>query len=140
PAAPVGDNHGIPAEYRRQNDKHITDETMPNVIVLFEVTLKTGRMEDYLQTAATLKEELARTDGFIGSERFASLANGNKLLSKSEWRDEQCVAKWRNSLRHRLAQKHGRAEDFADYKITVVTPLRCYTIASREEAPEDSNL
>ena len=103
---------------------------MPNVIVLFEVTLKTDRMEDYLQTAATLKEELARTDGFIG----------NKLLSKSEWRDEQCVAKWRNSLRHRLAQKHGRAEDFADYKITVVTPLRCYTIASREEAPEDSNL
>ena len=83
---------------------------MPNVIVLFEVTLKTDRMEDYLQTAATLKEELARTDGFIGS------------------------------LRHRLAQKHGRAEDFADYKITVVTPLRCYTIASREEAPEDSNL
>lgn len=72
---------------------------MPNVIVLFEVTLKTDRMEDYLQTAATLKEELARTDGFIGSERFASLANGNKLLSKSEWRDEQCVAKWRNSLR-----------------------------------------
>lgn len=59
PAAPVGDNHGIPAEYRRQNDKHITDETMPNVIVLFEVTLKTDRMEDYLQTAATLKEELA---------------------------------------------------------------------------------
>ena len=104
---------------------------MPNVIVLFEVTLKTDRMEDYLQTAATLKEELARTDGFIGSERFASLANGNKLLSKSEWRD---------SLRRRLAQKHGRAEDFADYKITVVTPLRCYTIASREEAPEDSNL
>ena len=34
PAAPVGDNHGFPAEYRRQNDKPITDETMPNVIVL----------------------------------------------------------------------------------------------------------
>ena len=34
PAAPVGDNHGFPAEYRRQNDKHITDESMPNVIVL----------------------------------------------------------------------------------------------------------
>ena len=112
---------------------------MPNVIVLFEVTLKTGRMEDYLQTAATLKEELARTDGFIGSERFASLANGNKLLSKSEWRDEQSVAKWRNTLRHRMAQTQGRLNDFADYKITVATPVRCYTLSSRDEAPNDSN-
>ena len=113
---------------------------MANVIVLFEVTLKEGHSDAYLAAAAALKQELVQTDGFLGAERFTSLASPGKLLSKSEWRDEQCVAKWRNSLRHRLAQKHGRAEDFADYKITVVTPLRCYTIASREEAPEDSNL
>ena len=30
-------------------------------------------------------------------------------------------------------------EDFADYTITVVTPLRTYTMTGRTEAPADSN-
>jgi len=38
---------------------------MTNVIVLFEVTIKEGRMDDYLNMAASLKEELAKADGFI---------------------------------------------------------------------------
>lgn len=113
---------------------------MANIIVLFEVTPRSGCTENYLKAAATLQDELARAEGFLGSERFASLANCNKLLSKSEWRDEQCVVKWRNSLRHRLAQKQGRTDTFADYKITVATPLRRYTIDSRDAAPDDSNL
>ena len=63
---------------------------MENIIVLFEVTLKAGKMENYLKTAAALKEQ-------------------------------------------------GRMNDFIDYKITVVNPIRCYTMCSRKEAPQDSN-
>lgn len=62
-----------------------------------------------------------------------------KLLSKSEWVDEQSVEKWRNNELHRLCQKHGRENDFVDYKITVVTPLRSYTMTERTYAPTDSN-
>ena len=62
-----------------------------------------------------------------------------KLLSKSEWKDEESVAQWRNLLAHRLCQKHGRENDFVDYKITVVTPIRCYTMTERSDAPADSN-
>ena len=29
--------------------------------------------------------------------------------------------------------------DFADYKITVVTPIRIYTMTDRTQAPADSN-
>lgn len=112
---------------------------MANVIVLFEVTLKEGHSDTYLAAAAALKQELVQTDGFLGAERFTSLASPGKLLSKSEWRDEQSVAKWRNTLRHRMAQTQGRLNDFADYKITVATPVRCYTLSSRDEAPNDSN-
>ena len=100
---------------------------MANVIVLFEVTLKEGHSDAYLAAAAALKQELVQTDGFLGAERFTSLASPGKLLSKSEWRDEQCVA------------TQGRLNDFADYKITVATPVRCYTLSSRDEAPNDSN-
>ena len=112
---------------------------MERVIVLFEVTIKDGRQEDYLAMAASLKESLQNADGFLGSERFSSLSVNGKLLSKSEWKDEESVAQWRNLLAHRLFQKHGRENDFVDYTITVVTPIRCYTMTERSDAPADPN-
>lgn len=113
---------------------------MANVIVLFEVTIKEGKVDDYLKMAASLKEELEKADGFIASERFESLSTKGKLLSKSEWKDEESVMKWRNMEKHRICQQQGRECDFSAYKITVVTPLRCYSMSMREEAPVDSNL
>lgn len=112
---------------------------MENIIVLFEVTLNSGKMEDYLSQAAALKKELAKAEGFIRSERFSSLATEGKILSLSVWKDEESVSKWRNLTAHRMSQKHGRTKDFADYKITVVSPVRSYTMENREEAPADSN-
>lgn len=35
--------------------------------------------------------------------------------------------------------KNRRMDDFADYKITVVTPIRSYTMTDRAAAPVDSN-
>lgn len=112
---------------------------MENVIVLFEVTVKDGKMEDYLKMAAGLKESLSQAEGFIRSERFSSLAVEGKLLSMSVWEDEASVERWRNLTAHRICQQHGRMNDFADYAITVVTPRRTYSMAQRDGAPEDSN-
>ena len=112
---------------------------MENVIVLFEVTVKDGKMEDYLRMAVSLREELSRADGFLRSERFSSLSVEGKLLSMSVWRDEASVAQWRKLVAHRMCQKHGRMEDFSDYTITVVTPVRSYTMTQRQGAPADSN-
>lgn len=50
-----------------------------------------------------------------------------------------CVAQWRKLVAHRMCQKHGRMEDFSDYTITVVTPVRSYTMTQRQGAPADSN-
>ena len=111
---------------------------MGNTIVLFEVTVKNGRMDDYLKMAGSLKESLANAEGFIRAERFSSLATEGKLLSTSVWENEECVSKWRNFAAHRMAQKHGRMNDFADYKITVVTPIRSYTMIDRAAAPVDT--
>ena len=86
---------------------------MGNVIVLFEVTVKDGKMEDYLKMAAGLKESLSQAEGFIRSERFSSLAVEGKLLSMSVWEDEASVERWRNLTAHRICQQHGRMNDFA---------------------------
>ncbi|HIU10093.1 MAG TPA: antibiotic biosynthesis monooxygenase [Candidatus Avidehalobacter gallistercoris] len=112
---------------------------MSNIIVLFEVTVKSGKMDDYLKMAGFLKDSLVKAEGFIRSERFSSLATEGKLLSMSVWENEACVSKWRNFAAHRMAQKHGRMNDFADYKITVATPVRTYTMTDRTEAPADSD-
>ena len=112
---------------------------MEAVIVLFEVTVKDSKMDDYLQMAASLRDSLAKAGGFLRSERFSSLSVEGKLLSMSVWRDEKSVEAWRNLAAHRMCQQHGRTHDFADYQNTVVTPIRTYTLSERVEAPEDSN-
>lgn len=51
---------------------------MENVIVLFEVTIKDGKMEDYLARASKLKEHLKNIEGFIkarGSQAYKMKVN-----------------------------------------------------------------
>ena len=46
---------------------------MENIIVLFEVTIKDGKIEYYLKRANELKEYLKNIKGFVRAERFSSL-------------------------------------------------------------------
>ena len=112
---------------------------MANVIVLFEVTVKEEKMTDYLERAGQLTPFQKETPGLIRAEKFSSLAAEGKLLSLSVWENEESVSQWRNLLAHRQHQRAGRMEDFVDYTITVVHPVRCYSMCAREEAPADSN-
>lgn len=112
---------------------------MENVIALFEVTIKENFMETYLKLAQELKEELVKNEGFLSSERYASLNTKGKILSKSVWKDEESIEKWRNQIAHRMYQTQGRVHGFIDYQITVVSPKRTYTLSNRKEAPKDSN-
>jgi heme-degrading monooxygenase HmoA len=103
--------------------------------VIFEVQPKEGRQQDYLEIAAALRPELDKIDGFISIERFESLSTKGKLLSLSFWRDAAAVKAWREQLDHRAAQAKGRAEIFADYRISVVAVERQYGMFDRKEAP-----
>ena len=103
--------------------------------VIFEVKPHTGREQEYLAIAQSLRSELEKIDGFISVERFASLYNEGKLLSLSFWRDEAAVERWRNHMQHRAAQRRGREEIFADYRIRVANVVRDYGMAARDEAP-----
>ena len=64
----------------------------------------------YLELAAMLKPLLSGFEGFVRAERFESLADHSKLLSMNVWTDEAAVSRWRNTLKHRLAQKEGRGK------------------------------
>lgn len=107
----------------------------PMYTVIFEVKPKPGRDKDYLATAQSLRGELEKIDGFISVERFASLSNEGKILSLSFWRDEAAVERWRTHTQHRAAQRRGREEIFADYRIRVASVVRDYGMADRTQAP-----
>ena len=108
------------------------------IAVIFEVWPTPGRQQEYLDLAASLKSELERIDGFISVERFASLTHEGKMLSLSLWRDEEAVRQWRNIEAHRAAQTQGRAGIFSDYRLRVAHVMRDYSLARRDEAPEDN--
>jgi len=110
------------------------------IAVVFEVWPASGRMDDYLAIAATLRVELEQIDGFISVERFQSLTEPGKLLSLSFWRDEEAVRNWRNQLKHRQSQAAGRAGIFSDYRLRIAAVLRDYGMTDRADAPEDSRV
>jgi heme-degrading monooxygenase HmoA len=108
------------------------------IAVVFEVWPASGRKEDYLAIAATLRPELEKIDGFISVERFQSLTDPGKLLSLSFWRDEEAIQRWRNEMHHRQSQATGRAGVFADYRLRIASVIRDYDMTNRAEAPQDS--
>ena len=106
--------------------------------VIFEVRPAPGQRETYLQMAARLRAELEAMDGFISIERFQSIADPDKMLSLSFWRDEASLAQWRQREAHRRAQAAGRDHVFADYRLRIAEVARDYGMKEREQAPADS--
>ena len=108
------------------------------IAVIFEARPADGRRGDYLDLAAGLAPHLAEVDGFLSIERFQSLADPEKVLSLSFWRDEAAVMAWRTRAEHRAAQAAGRAGVFSAYRLRVAAVLRDYGQDARAEAPPDS--
>ena len=105
------------------------------IAVIFEVMLKSGRGERYIELGAELRDQLADVDGFLSIERFQSLSDENKLVSLSFWRDREAVEAWYRRPDHKAAQGEGRAGIFTDYRIRVAEVFRDYDMAQgRPEA------
>ena len=110
------------------------------VAVIFEVYPTEAGKGEYLTIAASLREFTKDRPGLISIERFQSLGDEKKVLSLSFWENEGAVQEWRNLLEHRFAQKKGKSELFAKYRIRVAHVLRDYTESDRTNAPSDSNI
>jgi heme-degrading monooxygenase HmoA len=108
------------------------------IAVIFEVVPREGRADAYFDLAAGLRAQLEAIDGFVSIERFQSLTQPGKVLSLSFWRDEDAVRRWRSLDSHRAAQRAGRGELFADYRLRVAQVVRDYGMNEREQAPADS--
>lgn len=104
------------------------------IVVVFEVTMKEGQAPRYFEMAAALRSEVEKIDGFISVERFQSLSTPGKYVSLQFWRDREAVDTWRRNGAHALAQRLGKDEIFAEFRITVAEALRSYTLRDRLSA------
>ncbi|MFG6176790.1 antibiotic biosynthesis monooxygenase family protein [Halomonas sp. THAF12] len=108
------------------------------IAVIFEARPHPSQRQHYMDIAAELKPQLTDVEGFISIERFQSLADPDRLLSLSFWRDEAAVAEWRRLEAHRAAQHAGRRSVFADYRLRIARVERDYGLHDRAQAPADS--
>ncbi|MEM9045689.1 MAG: antibiotic biosynthesis monooxygenase [Pseudomonadota bacterium] len=108
------------------------------IAIIFEVEPADGKLDTYLDHAATLRPMLEEMDGFLSVERFESLTTPGKLLSISFWRDEEAVSQWRNHATHRKMQRMGRSGMFAGYRLRVAGVIRDYGMVDRDQAPQDA--
>ena len=87
--------------------------------LFFEVEIKPGRIDQYLNLAASLKPELEAMGGCLFLDRFKSLSRENLILSYQSWQDEGSMTAWRVQAHHHDVQTLGRDDVFSDYRIRV---------------------
>jgi len=85
----------------------------------FEVQIKEGQINRYLDLAASLKPSLEAMGGCLFIDRFRSLTRKNLLLSYQIWQDEGSMIAWRVDAKHHTVQEAGREQVFADYRIRI---------------------
>ena len=74
----------------------------------FEVQVKEGQANRYLDLAASLKPSLEAMGGCLFIDRFKSLTRKNLLLSYQIWQDEGSMIAWRVEYGHRRTSRPGR--------------------------------
>ncbi|CCD88589.1 putative Antibiotic biosynthesis monooxygenase [Bradyrhizobium sp. ORS 285] len=87
--------------------------------LFFEVEVKPGHLDRYLQLAASLRPELDALGGCLFLDRFKSLSRDNLILSYQIWQDEGAMTAWRVHAHHHDIQTLGRDKVFSDYRLRV---------------------
>lgn len=87
--------------------------------LFFEVEIRPGRKDQYLNLAASLKPSLEAMGGCLFLDRFRSLSRDNLILSYQIWQDDGAMTAWRVDGKHHDVQALGRTKVFSDYRLRI---------------------
>jgi heme-degrading monooxygenase HmoA len=93
----------------------------PYVAVVF-TSLRTEGDQGYAVMSARMEELAARQPGYLGIES----ARDGVGITVSYWADEESARAWKQVAAHLVAQRRGRDEWYADYRVRVATVTRDY--------------
>jgi heme-degrading monooxygenase HmoA len=106
------------------------------VIVVFTITLRPDlSVADYEQTGTRMAELVSEMPGFLGMD-YAATDGGEQLIARFE--SPEALQAWREHLEHREAQRRGREEFFARYKIEVCELVRSYQFDAESHSLESA--
>lgn len=105
------------------------------ITVVSQMIINEGKLQEYLDFGVILQPMVEKIDGFISNERFQSVADPNKVLSLSFWKDEESIKQFRKLEVHRLAEAKSRESIFKDYRVTIADISRDYGMFDRKDAP-----
>jgi heme-degrading monooxygenase HmoA len=92
---------------------------------------KPGLEKSYEETDARMADLAAAMPGFVSYRQY--LSSDGEELALVEFESHETVAAWRAHPAHREAQRLGREQWFAEYRITVCDVARDYSF----KAPSD---
>jgi len=97
------------------------------VLVTFKVTVRDDVDQDaFHQTAGRMMELVAKMPGFKGIEWFGAIDDPHTQLALAEFESHEAVKAWKQNTEHLAAQKRGREEFFARYRIQIADIAREY--------------
>jgi heme-degrading monooxygenase HmoA len=97
-------------------------ETNAMLIILFRSKLTDQAGEDYQEMNTELESLVRQNPGFIDVKSYTS--EDGERPTVVWWRDEESLHEWRELMRHREAQKTGRAKWYEYYKMEVASVIR----------------
>ncbi|HEY6253426.1 MAG TPA: antibiotic biosynthesis monooxygenase [Candidatus Angelobacter sp.] len=92
------------------------------LIILFRSKLTNAAGEDYQAMNAEMESLVRQNPGFIDVKSYKS--EEGERLTVVWWRDEESLREWRELMRHRQAQKTGRAKWYQYYEMEVASVIR----------------
>jgi heme-degrading monooxygenase HmoA len=92
------------------------------LIILFRSKLTDQAGEDYQAMNAEMESLVRENPGFIDVKSYK--AEDGERLTVVWWRDEDSLRHWREQVRHREAQKTGRAKWYQYYTMEIASVTR----------------
>jgi heme-degrading monooxygenase HmoA len=104
----------------------VTDELArtpepPYVAVIFS-NVQTADLDGYAATAARMEELAAEQPGYLGFES----ARSGLGIAVSYWATEEDARAWKRVAEHAEAQRRGKSQWYADYRVRIARVEREY--------------
>lgn len=93
----------------------------PYVAVIFS-SLQTDDLDGYAETATRMEQLAAEQPGYLGYET----ARSGLGITVSYWATEDDAKAWKRIAEHVEAQRRGRAQWYADYRVRIARVEREY--------------
>ena len=111
----------------------MAEQKNPNrVISIFRFrmrNLSAAERDEYNTTAERMLKIVNAMPGFISFREYKN--HDGELLGITEWASAEALAEWRENPEHRKAQERGRQAFYAEFEITVCTPLHEYSFKQK---------